>query len=293
MFTIVRLTVPGRTDFSRYVIARTVRAVRTAPLLLALAVAGCASTVSGTGSASSGPPLPGSSHASVASRAPTTPAPTAATTPSPPALTPSGLGERLHAAAVREHSAHVEVVSGGLGGRADERLDGGTVTALHVVQSVGAGVNYEIIAVGRHAWVHLPAFYATHARWVIVSHTSPVPPARNVAGALPGVRATAAPATAAEYVSEAASVRVLGRRTVEGTATTAYSVLVLAGRLPRGSPLRDQLAAAGLDRVTLELDVDANDRLVRFAAQGISVTWSHLDEPVRITPPPPGQTGRS
>ena len=264
------------------------RPVRTAPLLLALAVAGCASTVSGTGSARVAP-----SSAASGAASPTSAASTAAAPTSPPVLTPAALGQRLRAAAVREHSAHVDVVSGGLGGQADEQLDGGTVTALHVVQNVGAGVSYEIIAVGRRAWVHLPAFYSTHARWVIVSRGSPVTPARNLAGALPGVRATASPATAAGYVSEAASVRVLGRRTVDGTATTAYAVLVVASRLPAGSPLRAQLAAAGLDKVTLELDADAADRLVRFAAQGISVTWSHLDEPVHIAPPPAGQTGRS
>ena len=287
MFSIVRLVSSHRWSFSGPVRGRTVRPVRTAPLLLALAVAGCASTVSGTGSARLSPNSD-SSRAAPSSAPATTAAPT-----SPPVLTPAGLGERLRAAAVREHSAHVDVVSGGLGGRADEQLDGGTVTALHVVQSVGAGVSYEIIAVGRRAWVHLPAFYSTHARWVIVSRSSPVTPARNLAGALSGVRATASPATAAGYVSEAASVRVLGRRTVDGTATTAYAVLVVASRLPPGSPLRAQLAAAGLDKVTLELDADANDRLVRFAAQGISVTWSHLDEPVHIAPPPAAQTGRS
>ena len=266
------------------------RRVRTAPLLVALAVAGCASTVSGTGSA---PPRSGSPSSATA---PTTATPTAGPTVSPtsaPPLTPATLGQRLRAAALREHSAHVEVVSGGLPGSADEHLDSGTVTALRVVQSVGAGVTYQVIALGSHAWVHLPAFYRTHARWVIVSRRSPVVPARNLAGVLPGVRATASPATAAAYVADAASVRVLGRRSVAGTATTAYSVLVVAGRLPPGSPLRVELAAAGVDRVSIELDVDATDRLVRLAALGSTVVWSHLDEPVHIAPPPAGQTGRS
>jgi len=270
-----------------------VRRVRTAPLLLALAVAGCASTVSGTGSAAPGPDSSGAAASVSATSAPgPTPATPATPTPSP-ALTPSGLGQRLRAAALREHSAHVEVVSGGLPGTADEQLDAGAVTALHIVQSVGAGVTYQVIAVGSHAWVHLPAFYSTHARWVIVSHHSPVEPARNLAAVLPGVRATASPATAATYVADAASVRVFGRRSVAGTATTAYSVLVVAGRLPPGSPLRADLTAAGVDRVMIELDVDATDRLVRLAAPGTSVIWSHLDEPVHIAPPPAGRTGRS
>jgi len=242
-----------------------------------------------TGSTGSSQPGPSSGAArSSGSRSATAPPPSTA-------LTPAALAERLRAAAAGEHSAHVTVAASGLAGRADEQLSGGRVSALHVVQDSGSGITYEVLVVGRHAWVRLPAFYATHSPWVIVSTRSPVAPAQGVARSLPGVLAVAAPGSAATYVAAAVTLRVLGRRVVGGVPTVAYDVTAAAQRLPAGSPLRTQLTAAGSRTVRLAVDADATDRVVRLAGltgAGFSVTWTAIDQPVRIVAPPAAEIGR-
>lgn len=204
------------------------------------------------------------------------------------------------------HTAHVVVAisqggPGALRGVADERLTRGVITAMHLTQDLGAGITYDVILIGAHAYAKLPAFFPTSKPWLVVDPRSALGPLRSIAGGLATVRATGSPATLEDYVAAATSIRTIGPRTVDGRLTTGYEAVVVPARLPSRNVFRAKMLAAGLRSLPVEIDVDAAGHAVRFLAvlksgggvSELAVTWSAFDHPVRVVAPAADQVGTS
>ena len=131
--------------------------------------------------------------------------------------------------------------AGALTGVADERLKGGHAIDLRITQQAGATTNYHILVVGPRAWVMLPL---TSRPWTVVSPNSSKSIIGSLGATIAGVRITASPITALDYLSAATSVQALGPKVVGHSRATGYKIVVNTARLPASNPSRGPLIAA-------------------------------------------------
>lgn len=259
------------------------------PLAAATAVvlAGCASTTSGQGSVGSG------CAAASSTSAPTSP------------TDAQGLGALLQQGSASVTSAHIELDVNAAGqditGAGDEKLNCGKLTDLDLDETIPGGVgDLELIITGGKTYAKLPtSINPTNKPWVLITANSSNSTVRQLAGSLQSTESSASISSSTAFVEAASSVKNNGPETVNGTATTHWSVVVDPSKLPNSNPGKAALVQAGLTSLPVELYVDSQGRPVRvtenFTTQGQQVSTrvdiSNYNQPVSISAPPADQVG--
>ncbi|HET8582478.1 MAG TPA: hypothetical protein VFL65_04460 [Jatrophihabitans sp.] len=251
----------------------------------ALVLAGCGS--SGGGSSSS---PPSKSAPPSTSAAPTTAA---------------GLGQAMQSAIKQVSSAHLTVsatVAGqSVNGSGDEKLSDGKVTGMEITEGLPAGGgSVEVIVVGGKTYVKLPSALNLGGKpYQLVTPNSSNPVVKRLAGTMDSAVSSASVEDVSAFVQSARSVKKVGTTTVAGVPTTHYTAVVDVAKLPANLPARQQLTAAGVTSVPVQLYVDSSYRPVQVSEQltvqgqkvSTNALFSRYNAPVSISAPPSGQVG--
>lgn len=261
------------------------------------AVLGAAMTVAvlaGCGSGSS--PAASSSSAPSSSAAPSSAAPSSA-----PPTDAAGLAGELQASNASVRSAHLTMsVAAGtttITGAGNELLAEGKLQALDLTETVPPLGELRIVIDAGKTYLRLPAaLNHTGKPWVLVSPTSTNPVVRQLESTLRSVEQSTSLDQFTTFTS-AAQVTRHAPETLDRVPVTHYGLSVDVAKLPATLPGKQQLTAAGLTTLPVDLWVDRQGRLLRFAedltvkAQHVATTISigQYNAPVTITPPPADQ----
>ena len=258
----------------------------------ALALAACtSSSTSGKGQATSS----GGTGAASAS-----------STPSGGAGTPTdaaGLGRRMQSGVSGIRSAHIslDVDAAGqkLSGQGDEKLAGGKLVAMDLQETLPAGGgSIRLIIIDNKKYAKLPSSMNTSGKpYVLITPQSSNPVIKQLSGSLDSALSSASLGSVSAFVTAADSVQVKGSETVDGVATTHYSVVVDVAKLPASLPGKDALVSSGLKTLPVELYIDSAGRPVQVteqftvAQQNVSTELkvTKYNQPVTITAPPADQ----
>jgi hypothetical protein len=261
-------------------------------LPLALAMAACtSSSTSGKGQTASAGSTGGASVSSAPSGGSGTPADAA------------GLGRRMQSAVRGIQTAHislnVDAAGQQLSGAGDEKLSNGRLVGMDLTESLPGGAgSIEIIIINNRKYAKLPSSMNTSGKpYVLITAQSSNPVVKELAGSLDSALSSASVGSVSAFVTAADSVTVKGSESVEGVATTHYSVVVDVAKLPASLPGKDALVSSGLKTLPIELYIDSAGRPVQvtehFAVSGQTVSTdvkvTRYNEPVTITEPPADQ----
>ncbi|MGZ4549165.1 MAG: hypothetical protein ACXVF0_06560 [Blastococcus sp.] len=226
--------------------------------------------------------------------------PASSSTPAPP-TDAAGLSALLKQSASKIQSAHLAMnITAGttsLTGSGDETMAAGKLASLDLTEQIPQAGALRIIVVDGKTYLQLPpAMNKSGKPWVLVSPTSSNPAVRQLATTLESVKQTASLGQFTTF-SSVATVTGHKQETLDGSPTTHYTLTVDVQKLPATLPGRQQLVAAGLTTLPIEMWVDDQGRPVKFSedltvkAQHVStvVTLGKFDAPVTVTPPPADQ----
>ena len=277
------------------------RAGALAAVLAAAALAGCTSTTNGHSSAA-GATTAGTTGAPPASSSSGALSPSSATGSNSAA----GLAAQLQAGVNSLNSARITVDLTAAGqvihGAGVEKVTQGRVDALDLTEQVPGVGQLRILIVDGRTYAQLPgSLNPTGKPWVVVSPDSSIPTVRTLASSISSAQQSASLSTFTTLTNAATSIDVRGLDTVDGVATTHYSIVVDITKLPTGVLSQQQLASTGLRTVPVELWIDALGRPVKVseAVTVQNVTTSsvfHVGEfnrPVSIAAPPAGEIATS
>jgi hypothetical protein len=179
----------------------------------------------------------------------------------------------------------------------DEIVAQSRLQSLDLTETVPAVGELRFIIAAGKTYLKLPAsLNRTGKPWVLVSPTSTNPVVRQLATTLQSVEQAASldPFTA---FSSAARVSRHMQESLGGAPVTHYVLSVDVAKLPANAPGRQQLTAAGLATLPIDLWVDRQGRLLKFTeafdvkGQHVSTTanFGPYNAPVTVTPPPADQ----
>ena len=213
----------------------------------------------------------------------------------------AGLSALLEESASKVHSAHLAMnITAGttsLTGSGDETLAAGKLASLDLTEQIPQAGALRIVLVDGKTYLQLPPAMNTSGKpWVLVSAASSNPMVRQLATTLDAVKQTASLDQFATF-SSAATVTGHKQETLDGAPTTHYTLTVDVQKLPATLPGKQQLVAAGLTSLPMDMWVDTQGRPVKFTEQvavkgqqvNTAVTLGKYDEPVTVTAPPADQ----
>ena len=221
-------------------------------------------------------------------------------------VAPSTLAALLQKGLSGATSAHLAVSTALAGqtltGAGDVGLAQGAITRADLQQDLPSGLgSIRIVVVGGTTYAKLPSALAGSSGkpWVVLTTGSSSVVVSQLAATVQPVLAVASPATLVAFARSAASTTDLGPRTVGGTATTHYRVVVDRASLPTTGPsaIPSSITAGGGGStipVDLYLDAAGRPRQVTgtFTIVGQTatptITLSDYNAPVSITAPPAG-----
>jgi hypothetical protein len=217
------------------------------------------------------------------------------------------LGTRLQHAMDAVSSAHVELQAQLAGvvvaASGDQKLAQGKTTAFVLTEHVaGAGTigidTIKVIDVDGALYAQLPVdLNPTDKPWVHIKPDTTDPTLAPLAQALQQVQESASLQQYALLARAASDLRDVGPSDANGIAAELYSFSVLVSRLPAAVPGAATLRAAGVQSLPVQLWVDDQGRVrrlsesVSFAGQQMTtrVDLSQFDAPVTISAPPADQ----
>jgi len=226
--------------------------------------------------------------------------PASSSTPAPP-TDAAGLSAVLKASASKIHSAHLSMnIAAGtatLTGSGDETMAAGKLQSLDLTEQIPQAGSLRIVMIDGKTYLQLPpAMNRSGKPWVLVSPASSNPGVRQLATTLDSVKQTASLDQFTTF-SSVATVTGHKQETLDGAPTTHYTLTVDVQKLPATLPGKQQLVAAGLTSLPMDMWVDAQGRLVKFTEQvtvkgqqvATTVTLGRYDAPVTVTAPPADQ----
>lgn len=259
-------------------------------LLAVLATAATTAVLAGCGS--------GSTHAASGDAASTSPAaPSSAATPTDAA----GLAQLLEKSNASVSSAHLTMtVAAGsvvISGVGNELLSQGKLKAMDLTETVPKVGELRVLIAAGKTYLKLPAS-VNHAvkPWVLVSPTSSNPVVRRLGTTLQSIEQTTSLDQFTAFTSAARIARHM-QETLDGAQVTHYVLSVDLAKLPASLPGKQQLTAAGLTTLPVDLWVDQRGRMVKFV-ENLDVKGQHVattlnvgqyNAPVTVTPPPADQ----
>ena len=229
------------------------------------------------------------------------PSSTASSSAPAPPTDAAGLARLLQASAASVHSAHLtmSVVAGTvtISGTGNELLAQGKLQAMDLTETVPPVGELRIVIDAGKTYLKLPATLNHTAKpWVLVSPTSTNPVVRRLGSTLQSVKETT---SLDQFTTFTSAARVTGhmQETLDGVPVTHYGLSVDVAKLPATLPGKQQLMAARLTTLPVDLWVDRQGRLLKFA-ENLTVKGQHVattisigqyNAPVTITPPPAAQ----
>lgn len=253
----------------------------TAATTAALAGCGSGSTHAASGDATS-------SHAAASSSA-------------APPTDAAGLARLLQKSNASVSSAHVTMtVAAGtvtITGAGNELLSHGKLTAMDLTETVPRVGELRIVIDAGKTYLKLPTSLNHTAKpWVLVSPASTNPAVRQLGTTLQSVEQTT---SLDQFIAFTGAARVSRhmQETLSGAPVTHYVLSVDVAKLPASLPGKQQLVAAGLNLLPVDLWVDQQGRLVKFV-ENLDVKGQHVattldvgqyNAPVTVTPPPAAQ----
>jgi hypothetical protein len=213
----------------------------------------------------------------------------------------AGLARELQAGNASVRSAHLTMsVAAGtvtITGAGDELLAQGKLRALDLTETVPPVGELRIVIDAGKTYLKLPtALNHTGKPWVLVSPTSSNPVVRQLESTLRSAEQSTSLDQFTTFTTAARVTRHV-QETLNGVPATHYGLSVDIAKLPATLPGKQQLTAAGLTTLPVDLWVDRQGRPLKFAenltvkGQHVSTTISigKYDAPVTITPPPAAQ----
>ncbi|MGN6605689.1 MAG: hypothetical protein ACTHMS_01575 [Jatrophihabitans sp.] len=173
----------------------------------------------------------------------------------------------------------------------------GQLTGVDLAGSIAGVGKVRVILSGGKAYAQVPTGLNTSGKpWLAVSADSKNLVASQLGGALSGIQGAASPTNLVTFIAAAKSLTDDGPAIIDGTATTHYTLVVDAAKLPAGFPGKDDYTTTLAGSAT-ELWLDAQGRPVRVSRQAvvqgakvpITITASAFGAPVTITAPPADQ----
>ena len=223
--------------------------------------------------------------------------------PSGMPTTTDGLATLMQSGIAKATSAafnlDVTIAGQALTGSGVEKLSNGQLTALDVSERLPQGV-VRVIMVDGKTYAKLPhSLNPSGKPYLPVTTDSSNVVIRTLADSLDSAVASASLGDIGVFAKAAKSIKVTGGATVQGVATTHYSMVVDLAKLPDSFPGKQPLISGGVQTIPLELDVDRQGRPIQvtedFQAQGqkvhTKVVVTNYDKPVSITAPPANQIG--
>ena len=213
----------------------------------------------------------------------------------------AGLAALLQKSNASVHSAHLTMtVAAGtitISGAGDELLAQGKLQAMDLTETVPPAGELEIIINAGKTYLKLPAALNHTGRpWVLVSPTSSNPVVRQLGTTLQSVEQSAALDQFTTFTSAARVTRHM-QETLAGARVTHYVLSVDVAKLPATLPGKQQLTAAGLTTLPVDMWVDRQGRLIKVA-ENLDVKGQHVattvnvgpyNAAVTVTPPPADQ----
>jgi hypothetical protein len=228
------------------------------------------------------------------------PSSAASSSPAPP-TDAAGLARELQASSATVHSAHLtmSVVAGTvtITGAGNELLSRGKLQAMDLTETVPPLGELRIIIDAGKTYLKLPATLDHTAKpWVLVSPTSTNPVVRQLGSTLQSVRESTSLDQFTTFTTAARVTRHM-QETLNGAPVTHYALSVDVAKLPATMPGKQQVTAAGLTTLPVDLWVDRQGRLLKFTenltvkAQHVAttITIGPYNAPVTVTPPPAAQ----
>jgi hypothetical protein len=230
-------------------------------------------------------------------------APHAAAAPSSaaPPTDAAGLAQLLVKSNASVRSAHLTMtVAAGtvtITGAGNELLAQGKLRAMDLTETVPRLGELRVVIDAGKTYLKLPASVNHAAKpWVLVSPASSNPVVRQLGTTLQSIEQSAALDQFTTFTNAARVTRHM-QETLNGAPATHYVLSVDVTKLPSSLPGKEQLTAAGLTTLPVDLWIDQQGRLVKVAenltvkSQHVSTTISigQYNAPVTIAPPPAAQ----
>jgi hypothetical protein len=185
-----------------------------------------------------------------------------------------------------------------ISGAGNELMAHGKLQAIDLTETVPPVGEMRIVVDAGKTYLKLPpALDHTGKPWQLVSPASTNPVLRQLGSTLQSVQQSASLDQFTTFTSAARVTRHI-QETLDGSPVTHYGLSVDIAKLPATLPGKQQLAAAGVTTLPMDLWVDRQGRL-RKVTENLTVKGQHVattveigqfDAPVTITPPPVDQT---
>ncbi len=250
------------------------RAAAAAVLGSVVLLAGCAQTVSGSGTSQEGISFPSDIQ---------------------------GLGALLVRGNDAIKTAHLQLneSAGGTAIKAsgDEQLANGAVQSIDLQETVGS-LALRFVIIGATVYAKLPAsVYPSPKPWVEIGATTSDPKLQQLYTSFQTSIQTGAGKSVASLVSAGKDLRFEGKEQLNGVTVGHYKLNVDVNSLPSDFPNRAALEQSGLSKLPVEVYVDQSGRPrkvtehLTVAGQHVDVlvTLTNFDVPVHIAAPPADQ----
>ncbi len=179
----------------------------------------------------------------------------------------------------------------------DESISGGKLTAMDVTEALPGFGSVELRVIGTQVYAKLPGIESSGKPWLLADATSSNPLARTLGTTTGSLLSQSSLSSYSALAQAATTVTDDGPATIDGQATTHYSIVVDVAKLPPGNPASTTLGAAGIATLPLEAWLDSQNRLVQLTEDltvggqdaSTKITVSNYDQPVSIAAPPADQ----
>lgn len=218
------------------------------------------------------------------------------------------LGHQMVESVATVHSATfkmtIEAAGQKINGAGSETLRNGKLAAADISEDLSAlGQGTIRVIISHHkAYAQLPSELNPSGKpWVLVSENSANPVISQMASTMHETMNNASIATYGYFAQAASDMTKVGNESVNGVPTTHYSTELDLNKLPEDFPNRSMMQSAGVNRIPVEMWVDAQHRPIKVetsaTVQGQSVHADFLitgyNKPVTITPPPAAKVATS
>jgi hypothetical protein len=221
--------------------------------------------------------------------------PLPATPPASPAAVAAFLQQGFGAFGSAQLAFNTALSGNALGGRGKAQLAGGQVTGLDVTATVSEIGAVHYVLAGGGAYAALPKPIAGKP-YVLLGGSHESDQLTRAAIGLQAAKLLASPATYRTLVLAASSLQLVDRAGVGGVPALHYRGPVKIDRISTGDPVRIALGALGVTDIALDIWVDGAGRPLKASApaggRASNVTFSAINHPVTIAPPPAAQIAR-